>query len=93
MSLELLMTKTILPQKNHLKYLLLLSLDEILKLYKLTKIRVDMDHRSLFTRKPVLRFSDKIRHKPACVAMEDGQRLELLDLEIKYRNDPKFSDR
>ena len=31
-------------------------------------------------RKPVFGVSNQVRHKPGCVATEDGQRLENLDL-------------
>ena len=32
-------------------------------------------------RKPVFGVSDLVRHKPGCTASEDGQRLEISDLE------------
>ena len=31
-------------------------------------------------RKPVFGVSDQVRHKPDCIASEDGWRLEILDL-------------
>ena len=38
------------------------------------------DYMSLVLRKPVVGVSDQVRHKPACTATEDGQRLEISDL-------------
>ena len=39
---------------------------------------------SLFTRKPVFRVSDQVRHKPSSTATEDGQRLEILEVDGSY---------
>ena len=33
-------------------------------------------------RKPVLRSSDYVRHKPVCVATEASERLEIYDLDM-----------
>ena len=33
--------------------------------------------------KPVFKVSDKVRQKPGCTDTEDGQRLEILDLESR----------
>ena len=35
-------------------------------------------------RKPVLRVSDQVRHKPGCTTTEDGLRLEILDYSAIY---------
>ena len=40
-------------------------------------------HMSRIARKPVLRVSDKVWHKPGCIATEDGWRLEISDLGIR----------
>ena len=38
---------------------------------------------SFVVRKPVFRVSDLIRHKPGCAVTEDGERLEISDLESR----------
>ena len=40
-------------------------------------------HMSHVMRKPAFGFSDQVRHKQSCTATEDGQRLEISDLERK----------
>ena len=39
------------------------------------------NYMSLVVRKPVFEVSDQVRHKPACTATEDGERLEISDLD------------
>ena len=38
-------------------------------------------HMSLVVRKPVFGVSDQVQHNPGCTVTEDGERLEILDLE------------
>ena len=38
---------------------------------------------SLVVRKPVIGVFDQVRYKPGCTATEDGERLEILDLESR----------
>ena len=38
---------------------------------------------SLVMRKPVFGISDQVRHNLDCTATQDGQRLEILDLESR----------
>ena len=38
---------------------------------------------SLVLRKPVFGVADQVRHKPVCTATEDGERLEISDLESR----------
>ena len=39
---------------------------------------------SLVARKPVFGVSDQVRHKSGCTTIEDGYRLEILDLESRW---------
>ena len=45
--------------------------------------RIDLGELSRNTRKPVFGFSDQVLHKPGCAATEDGERLDILDLESR----------
>ena len=50
-------------------------------IYAKRLVSYDAAEMSLIVRKPVFGVSDQVRHKPSCTIIEDGQRLEISDLE------------